>query len=122
VTFVEPGRIGRTGQALGPRTLVTGICHLGAAAYEPDLVNQPADMSYVLSRLLALDAQPGNVLSGLLNRDEIAAAGQSDGGDTVAALAASGCCADHRLKTVAVLSGAEWPAMPGLYFAHRAAA
>jgi predicted dienelactone hydrolase len=177
VTFVEPGRIGRTGQALGPRTLVTGIwyplaqrpagsqpaagpfplivfapgflqcagpysdllrawasagyvvaavnfprtnCHLGAAAYEPDLVNQPADMSYVLSRLLALDAQPGNVLSGLLNRDEIAAAGQSDGGDTVAALAANGCCADHRLKTVAVLSGAEWPAMPGLYFAHGA--
>jgi predicted dienelactone hydrolase len=176
VTFVEPGRIGRTGQALGPRTLVTGIwyplaqrpagsqpaagrfplivfapgflqcagpysdllrawasagyvvaavnfprtnCHLGAAAYEPDLVNQPADMSYVLSRLLALDAQPGNVLSGLLNRNEIAAAGQSDGGDTVAALAANGCCTDHRLKAVAVLSGAEWP-MPGLYFAHGA--
>jgi predicted dienelactone hydrolase len=92
-------------------------CHLGDAAYEPDLVNQPADMSYVLSRLLALDAQPGHVLSGLLNRDEIAAAGQSDGGDTVAALAANGCCTDHRLKTVAVLSGAEWPPMPGRYFA-----
>jgi len=181
VKFVKPGRTGPTGQALGPRTLVTGIwyplaqqpagaqpagaqpaagpfplivfapgfqkcpgpytdllrtwasagyvvaavnfprtnCHLGAAAYEPDLVNQPADMSYVLSQLLELDAQPGNVLSGLLNRNEIAAAGQSDGGDTVAALAANGCCTDHRLKAVAVLSGAEWP-MPGLYFAHGA--
>jgi len=169
VTFVEPGRTVRTGQVLGPRTLVTGLwyplgsrpaagpfplivfapgflkcagsyadllrswasagyvvaavnfprtnCHLGSAAYEPDLVNQPADVSYLLSRLLGLDAQPGNVLSGLLNRDEIAAAGQSDGGDTVAVLVANGCCIDHRLKTAVVLSGAEWPPMPGRYFA-----
>ena len=87
-------------------------CRVGAAAYEPDLVNQPADMSYVLSRLLALNAQPHGAFSGLLNRDEIAAAGQSDGGDTVAALAANACCTDHRLKGVAVLSGAEWPPMP----------
>jgi predicted dienelactone hydrolase len=91
-------------------------CYAGAAAYEPDLVNQPADMSYVLSRLLALSAQPGDPFSGLVNRDEIAAAGQSDGGDTVAALAANACCTDHRLAAVAVLSGAEWPPMPGRYF------
>jgi dienelactone hydrolase len=91
-------------------------CRVGTAAYEPDLVNQPADMSYVLSRLLALNAQAHGVFSGLLNRDEIAAAGQSDGGDTVAALAANTCCTDRRLKGVAVLSGAEWPPMPGRYF------
>jgi dienelactone hydrolase len=91
-------------------------CRVGAAAYEPDLVNQPRDMSYVLSRLLALSAQPHGLLSGLLNRHEIAAAGQSDGGDTVAALAANACCTDHRLKAAAVLSGAEWPPMPGRYF------
>lgn len=96
-----------------PRT----SCRTGAAAYEPDLVNQPQDMSYVLTRLLALNAQPGNPLSGLLNPREIAAAGQSDGGDTVAALAANTCCADHRLRAVAVLSGAKWPPMPGRYFA-----
>jgi predicted dienelactone hydrolase len=95
-------------------------CHVGAAAYEPDLVNQPADMSYALSRLLALSAQAHGVFSGLLNGHEIAAAGQSDGGDTVAALAANACCTDHRLQAVAVLSGAEWPPMPGQYFRHRA--
>jgi dienelactone hydrolase len=95
-------------------------CRVGASAYEPDLVNQPADMSYVLSRLLALNAQPHDVFSGLLNRYQIAAAGQSDGGDTVAALAANTCCTDHRLKGVAVLSGAEWPPMPGRYFANEA--
>jgi dienelactone hydrolase len=91
-------------------------CGLGAAAYEPDLVNQPHDVSYVLTRVLALSARPGNPLSGLLSPREIAVAGQSDGGDTVAALAANTCCTDHRPKAVAVLSGAEWPPMPGRYF------
>jgi fermentation-respiration switch protein FrsA (DUF1100 family) len=95
-----------------PRT----SCRVGAAAYEPDLVNQPGDMSYALGRLLALSAQPHGLLSGLLSSRRIAAAGQSDGGDTVAALAASTCCADRRLAVVAVLSGAEWPPMPGRYF------
>jgi dienelactone hydrolase len=92
-------------------------CSLGEDAYEPDLVNQPQDVSYVLTRLLARSAQPHNALSGLLNPREVAAAGQSDGGDTVAALAANTCCTDHRLTAVAVLSGAEWPPMPGQYFA-----
>src|SRR6516162_8635062 len=91
-------------------------CGLGAAAYEPDLVNQPHDVAYVLTRVLALSARPGNPLSGLLNPGEVAVAGQSDGGDTVAALAANTCCTDHRPKAVAVLSGAEWPPMPGRYF------
>jgi predicted dienelactone hydrolase len=91
-------------------------CRAGPAAYEPDLVNQPADVSYVLGRLLALSAAPGDFFSGRLNPRQVAAAGQSDGGDTVAALAAGTCCQDHRLKAAAVLSGAEWPPMPGTYF------
>jgi len=91
-------------------------CHLGAAAWEPDLVNQPRDMTYALSRMLALSAQPNDLFYGLINRHEVAAAGQSDGGDTVAALAANRCCTDHRVTAVAVLSGAEWPPMPGRYF------
>lgn len=95
-------------------------CVVGSAAYEPDLVNQPGDVSYVLSQLLAMTAQPHGFLSGRLNPHEIAAAGQSDGGDTVAALGGNTCCQDHRLKAVAVLSGAEWPPMPGPYFAGQA--
>jgi predicted dienelactone hydrolase len=91
-------------------------CHVGAAATEADMINQPGDMSYVLTRLLALSQRPGDVISGLIDSHELAATGQSDGGDTVAALAANTCCADHRLAAVAVLSGAEWPPMPGRYF------
>jgi len=87
---------------------------------EADLVNQPRDVTYALSRLLDLSAQPRDPFYGLLDRHEVGAAGQSDGGDTVAALAANGCCTDHRLTAVAVLSGAEWPPMPGRYFAHGA--
>jgi len=95
-----------------PRT----SCQVAATAYEPDLVNQPGDVSYVLGQLLALSARPGDFFSGRLNPREVAAAGQSDGGDTVAALGANSCCQDHRLRAVAVLSGAEWPPMPGRYF------
>ena len=91
-------------------------CHLGTEAYEADLVSQPQDMSYVLTKLLALSARPGDPFSGLLDPHEVGAAGQSDGGNPVAALAASTCCTDRRLKAVAVLSGAEWPPMPGRYF------
>ena len=95
-------------------------CLVGSAAYEPDLVNQPGDVSYVLSRLLALNTQPHDFLSGRLSPHEVAATGQSDGGDTGAALAANTCCQDRRLAAVAVLSGAEWPPMPGPYFARGA--
>jgi len=46
-------------------------CSVGTAADEADLVNQPADMSYVLTRLLALNTQARGWLSGLVNRDQI---------------------------------------------------
>jgi dienelactone hydrolase len=95
-------------------------CRASARAYEPDLVNQPADMSYVLTRLLDAGSQPHHPFYGLIDGQKVAAAGQSDGGDTVAALAANPCCTDHRVKAVAVLSGAEWPPMPGRYFTHGA--
>lgn len=87
-----------------------------AAATENDMINQPGDLSYALTRLLALSQRAGDAVSGLIDRRKVAAAGQSDGGDTVAALAANTCCEDDRLTAVAVLSGAEWAPMPGRYF------
>jgi dienelactone hydrolase len=90
-------------------------CRTGAAATESDLVNQPGDVSYAITALLRRSAT--RLLGGRLNPREIAVAGQSDGGDTVAAVAANSCCTDRRVRAVAVLSGAEWPAMPGAFFA-----
>jgi hypothetical protein len=91
-------------------------CKVAATATETDMINQPDDVSYALTRLLDMSQQPGNALSGLIDPHEVAAAGHSDGGDTVAALAANTCCTDHRFTAVAVLSGAEWAPMPGRYF------
>ena len=108
----------RAGYVVAGVSFPVTSCRTGGP--EADLVNQPQDMSYLLSRLLQLSAQPGDSLSGLLDSSKVAAAGQSDGGDTAAALAASTCCTDHRLKAVAVLSGAEWAGMPGRYFSHAA--
>jgi dienelactone hydrolase len=94
-------------------------CKVGNRATEADMVNQPGDVSYLITKLLQLDAAPHGLLSGLLRRGQIAITGQSDGGDTVAAIAANTCCADHRVRAVAVLSGAEWAPMPGHYFTRR---
>jgi hypothetical protein len=92
-------------------------CAAAATADEADMVNQPADMSNVLTQILALSGKPNGPLAGLVNGAQVGAAGQSDGGDTVGALAANTCCTDTRPRAVAVLSGAEWPPMPGRYFA-----
>jgi Chlorophyllase enzyme len=94
-----------------PRT----SCHV-ANPDENDLVNQPADMSYVIRQLLAVSGQPHGFLAGLIAPGRIAVAGHSDGGDTVAAIAANSCCRDPAVTAVMVFSGAEWPPMPGAYF------
>ena len=83
---------------------------------ESDMLNQPRDMSYVITSMLRLSRARRGLFSGLLNPKQIAIAGQSDGGDTVAAIADNTCCADGRVKAVAVESGSVWPKMRGLYF------
>jgi pimeloyl-ACP methyl ester carboxylesterase len=87
-----------------------------ASPDEADLSNQPADISAVISKLLAASAKPGGVLTGLIDPTKIAVAGHSDGGDTAAAVAANTCCLDHRVRAAVILSGAEWPPLGGRYF------
>jgi dienelactone hydrolase len=91
-----------------------------SAPDESDLVNQPGDVSGVIRQLVAISRRPHGPLAGLVNPAEIGVAGHSDGGDTVAAIAANTCCRDHRVAAAVVLSGAEWPPMPGRYFARPA--
>jgi dienelactone hydrolase len=91
-------------------------CHVRGP--EGDLVNQPADMTYVIRQLVAISGQQGGQLAGLVNPAEIAVAGHSDGGDTVAALVGNTCCLDHKVVAAMVLSGGEFPALAqrGTYF------
>jgi dienelactone hydrolase len=86
---------------------------------ENDMLNQPRDISYVITRMLELSRARQGLFAGLLNPRQIAVAGQSDGGDTVAAIAANTCCTDRRVRAVAVESGAAWPRMRGQYFTSR---
>lgn len=90
-------------------------CHISNPD-EADLANQPADMSYVISQLLALSAQADGPLPGLIDPSQIAVAGHSDGGDTVAAVVGDTCCLDHRVKAAVVLAGAQWTPLGGRLF------
>ncbi|MDA8295917.1 MAG: hypothetical protein M0004_04895 [Actinomycetota bacterium] len=89
---------------------------------ESDLVNQPADVAFVTRRLeAAARGQSPNCafVKGLMSTGPVVLAGQSDGGDTVAALAYEHANASLlsglQVHGVAVLSGAEIDTAPGAY-------
>ena len=71
-----------------------------------DLVNQPRDMKFVITRVLAGSASSTGPLSGLVDRTEIAVAGHSDGGKTAFAAAYERTFSDHRIRAALILSGA----------------
>ena len=73
---------------------------------EDDIVNQPADMSFVISQLLAAGASPASPLYGLVDPARIAVAGQSDGAMTAFATAYERPWRDPRVRAAVILSGA----------------
>ena len=85
-------------------------------ANESDLVNQPRDMSFVITQLLARDSARYSVLHRLIRRREIAVTGQSDGGSTALAVAYNSQFVDHRVRAAMILSGAEIPGVGGYDF------
>lgn len=74
---------------------------------ENDIVNQPRDMSFVITRLLAASASPQSPLHGLIAPARIAVAGQSDGAETAFATTYQRPWHDPRVHAAAILSGAE---------------
>lgn len=74
---------------------------------ENDIVNQPRDLSFVISRLLAASASTKSPLHGLVNPSLIAVAGQSDGAETAFATAYERPWHDRRVRAAVILSGAE---------------
>ena len=91
-------------------------CHLPATALdEADMVNEPADVATVITRMLAISQEKGRVLSGMIDPNAVAVAGHSDGGDVAAAMAANTCCRDYQIKAALVLSGGEY-GFGGQYF------
>jgi dienelactone hydrolase len=83
---------------------------------ESDLANQPADVSFVISRMLAAARASAGPVTGLLDPAHIAVAGQSDGGMTALAAAYSRNLRDPRIGAAVVLSGAEMSGVGGFDF------
>lgn len=82
---------------------------------ESDLVNEPRDVSFVISRLLAPDATLAP-LAGDIDASRIAVAGQSDGGEAALAVAYSGASHDPRIGAAVILSGARMSGVGGFPF------
>jgi dienelactone hydrolase len=89
--------------------------HAPGGPDEADIVNQPRDISFVITRLLAASAGHSGPLAGLIDPDRVAVAGQSDGAETALAVASASHYRDPRVKAAIILSGAEMSA--GRYFA-----
>jgi dienelactone hydrolase len=83
---------------------------------ESDLINQPADMRFVISGVLAAAKASSGPLAGLIDPTRIAATGQSDGGDTALAVAYDRYFHDPRVGAAVILSGAEIPGQGGFDF------
>lgn len=75
-----------------------------------DLVNQPADVRFVIGQLLRLSGRSSGRLRGSIDPARIAVAGHSDGGDTAIAVAYDPRFRDRRVRAAVVLAGATIPA------------
>jgi predicted dienelactone hydrolase len=84
-----------------------------------DLVQQPGDLSFVLTQVLDLSATKGNLLSGMIDPRRIAAVGHSLGAMTVLALAENTCCEDRRVDAAVIIDGTEATFGNGKFFEGR---
>ncbi len=106
----------RAGYVVAAPVFPLGNANAPGGPNESDLPNQPADMRFVISSLLAISSAPSGPLAGLVNPKAIAASGHSDGGDTALTVAYDEYDRDSRIKAAAILSGAEIPGMGGYSF------
>ncbi len=72
-----------------------------------DLVNQPRDMSLIISGMLAAGVARRSLLHGMIAPRHIAVGGQSDGGATALAVAYDRFYRDPRVSAAVILSGAQ---------------
>jgi dienelactone hydrolase len=83
--------------------------HAPGGPDESDLVNQPRDVSVVISGMLAASDARHGLLHGVIAPQRVAAAGQSDGGETALAVAYDRFYRDPRVRAAVILSGARMP-------------
>ena len=69
------------------------------------VVHQPADVSFVIDQVLALDAGSEGPLAGLVDEERIGVAGHSLGGITTFGVAYNSCCRDDRIDAASPWAG-----------------
>ncbi len=97
-------------------------------AVRSDSLEEPADISFVISSMIGLSGQSG-ALAGLVDPNAVGDAGQSDGAVVAGAAAYNTCCIDPRIKASALLTGGafgfdgQWfpPGTPPVLFVHATA-
>lgn len=92
--------------------LSSGRSPCGAIA--GDVVNQPEDMSFVVTSMLAA-SRSDPALDGMVDRKAIGAAGHSNGGGTTYGLVANTRLRDPRVRAAVVLAGTTQPYPKGRY-------
>lgn len=72
-----------------------------------DVQNQPADDTFVIDQVLALNRDPSadSPLAGMIDPKHIGAAGHSNGAITTYGLVYTDCCTDKRIKAAVAMSG-----------------
>ena len=110
------GGLGARGLRRGRPAIPSENAHAPGGPDESDLINQPADMSFVISKLLSASSRPGGQLQGLIDPQRIAVSGHSDGGETALAVAYYRRFRDPRVGAAAILSGARIPGAAGFSF------
>jgi predicted dienelactone hydrolase len=105
----------------------TSTAYPGGVVRE-DSLNEPADMSFVITSMLGL-AQQAGPLHGGIDPNAVGVNGQSDGGVVATATGWNTCCQDPRIKAGAIYTGAtfafegEWfpSGSPPIMFVHATA-
>jgi dienelactone hydrolase len=93
--------------------------HAPGGPDEADIINQPRDLRFVISRLLALSAHRGSALWKLIDPRRVAVSGHSDGGETALAAAYAPGYRDRGVRAAVILSGAELPRISPFSFPGR---
>jgi len=84
-------------------------------AIAADVVNQPADESFLIDRILALADDSASPLFHLIDPARIGASGQSLGGMTTMGIALNTCCRDPRIGAAVPMAGSLIPYPDGMY-------
>jgi hypothetical protein len=87
----------------------------GGPLNEDDVASQPGDLSFVITKVLAM-AGPGGPLAGIVDPAHVGVAGHSDGASTTDGIGYNTCCKDSRVLADAVMEGDLHVYAGGQYF------